>query len=159
MAAQDVMRRPPAMPELSGAQVKEKGAALAREFKQFMLRGNVVDLAIAVVIAAAFGAVVSALVEDLITPLIAAIGGKPDFAGLTFTINHSVFKYGDLLNKLISFITIGAVVFFFIVKPLNRFTKPAAKPAAPKTATCPECLSEIPIGAHRCAHCTSVIAS
>ncbi len=129
------------------------------EFKKFLLRGNVVDLAVAVVIGAAFGALVAAMVADLVTPLIAAIFGKPDFSNLTFTINDSVFKYGDFINVLISFILIALVVFFLIVKPVNHLIEKSRKqpPADPTTRKCPECLSEIPIGARRCAYCTAVV--
>jgi large conductance mechanosensitive channel len=108
---------------------------MLKEFRAFILRGNVVDLAVAVVIAAAFGAVVTAFVADLVTPLIAAIGGKPDFARLTFTINGSRFFYGHFLNAIISFLIIAAVIFFFVVKPLNamaaRRKQRAAEPEAP----------------------------
>jgi large conductance mechanosensitive channel len=97
----------------------EESKGMVAEFKEFILRGNVVDLAVAVVIGAAFGAVVNALVKDILTPLIAAIFGKPDFSALTFTINSSKFLYGDLINALISFLSIAAAVFFFVVKPLN----------------------------------------
>ena len=97
------------------------------EFKKFLLRGNVVDLAVAVVIGAAFTAVVTALVKDLITPLIAAIGGKPDFSGLVFTIHNSRFMYGDFLNALISFAIMAAVVFFFVVQPVNHLIKLATR--------------------------------
>jgi large conductance mechanosensitive channel len=132
---------------------------MLKGFRDFLLRGNVVDLAVAVVIGAAFGAVVTALVKDLITPLIAAIGGKPDFSGLTFTVNNSKFLYGDFVNALVSFLMVGAAIYFVVVTPMNaiqaRFKKPAA---APTTKECPECLSTIPIGARRCAHCTAVIA-
>lgn len=132
---------------------------IANEFKQFLLRGNVVDLAVAVVIGAAFGAVVTALVEDLITPLIAAIFGKPDFSALTFTINGSRFLYGDFINALFTFATIAAAVFFFIVKPINMLISRARRqpPPDPTTKKCPECLSEIPIDARRCAFCTSEV--
>lgn len=128
----------------------------ANEFKAFVLRGNVVDLAIAVVIGAAFGAVVTALVKDLITPLIAAIGGKPDFAALTFTINRSKFLYGDFINAVISFVIIALVVFFLVVKPMNALMarmKPE-RPVAATTRTCPHCLSAIPLAATTCAYCT-----
>lgn len=133
---------------------------LLNEFKQFLLRGNVVDLAVAVVIGAAFGAVVTAMVKDLITPLIAAIFGKQDFSNLTFTLNESVFRYGDFINALIAFIMIAAVVFFVIIKPINALIARQRKqptPIDPTTRKCPECLSEIPIAAKRCAHCTSVV--
>ena len=133
---------------------------MLKGFKEFLLRGNVVDLAVAVVIGGAFGAIVTALVKDLLTPLIAALVGKPDFSALTFTINNSKFLYGDFLNAVVSFVLIAAAIYFFIVVPVNainaRTRKPAA-PAAPATKECPECLSAIPIGALRCAHCTSVI--
>lgn len=129
------------------------------EFKAFILRGNVLDLAIAVVIGVAFGALVTALVKDLITPLIAAIGGQPDFSALTFTINHSKFLYGDFINAILAFIILAAVIFFLVIKPMNwliarRKTEP---PADPSTRNCPFCLSEIPIAASRCAFCTSEV--
>ncbi len=132
---------------------------LAREFKQFLLRGNVVDLAVALIIALAFFAVVSAFIADLITPLIAAIFGQPDFADLTFTVNNSVFRYGHFINVVIAFILIAAVLFFFVVKPVNALISRSRKeaPADPTTRKCPECLSEIPIDARRCAHCTSEV--
>ena len=125
-------------------------------FKAFLLRGNVVDLAIAVVIGVAFGAVVTAFVKDLVTPLIAAIGGKPDFASLTFTINNSKFLYGDFINGIVSFVIIAAVIYFFVVTPYTALVSRARKepPADPTTKKCPECQSEIPIQAKRCAFCT-----
>ena len=134
---------------------------MLKDFKQFLLRGNVVDLAVAVVIGAAFGAVVAALVADLITPVVAAIFGKQDFSSLTFTINGSVFRYGHFINALISFLTIAAAVFFFVVVPVNalmrrRRTEP---PVDETTRQCPECLSEIPVAAHRCAFCTAQVAA
>lgn len=119
-------------------------------FKQFLMRGNVIDLAVAVVIGAAFGTVVSAFVRDLLTPLIAAIGGQPDFSALTFTINGSRFLYGDFINALFSFLLVAAAVYYFVVAPVARLKKPEAAPATQK---CPECLSEIPLAARRCAHC------
>jgi large conductance mechanosensitive channel len=124
-------------------------------FKTFLLRGNVVDLAVGVVIGIAFGAVVTAFVKDIVTPLIAALFGKPDFAGLTFTINHSKFLYGDLINALISFLVIAAVIYFFVVVPYTALVSRSRKepPADPTTKKCTECLSEIPIGAKRCAFC------
>lgn len=131
---------------------------MLQDFKKFILRGNVVDLAVAVVIGTAFGAIVTALVKDLVTPLIAAIGGQPDFSNLSFTINNSKFMYGDFLNAVLSFVMIAAVVFFLIVQPLNKLVsrmnrgKEAAEPNSQK---CPECLSEIPKAARRCAFCTS----
>ena len=125
-------------------------------FKAFLLRGNVVDLAIAVVIGVAFGAVVTAFVKDLVTPLIAAIGGKPDFASLTFTVNKSKFLYGDFINGIVSFVIIAAVIYFFVVTPYTALVSRARKepPADPTTKKCPECQSEIPIQAKRCAFCT-----
>jgi large conductance mechanosensitive channel len=133
--------------------------AMVKDFKQFLLRGNVVDLAVGIVIGAAFGAVVAALVADLLTPLIAAIFGSNDFSALTFTINGSHFLYGHFLNALIAFLTIAVAVFFFVVRPVNalmarRKTEP---PIDETTRSCPECLSEIPIAARRCAFCTSTI--
>ncbi len=129
------------------------------EFKAFILRGNVVDLAIAVVIGAAFGAVVTALVKDIITPLIAAIGGQPNFANLTFPINNSQILYGDFINAVISFLIIAAVIFFLIIKPLNMLMarRKQALPPDPTTRECPYCLSEIPIKATRCAFCTAEV--
>jgi large conductance mechanosensitive channel len=134
---------------------------ILNDFRQFLLRGNVVDLAVAVVIGAAFGAVVTAMVEDLVTPFIAAIGGQPDFSALDFTINDSTFRYGDLVNKVITFVVIAAVVFFFVVVPVNALISRArrAPPADPTTRKCPECLSEIPVEARRCAFCTSQVSS
>ncbi len=125
-------------------------------FRAFLLRGNVVDLAVAVVIGTAFGVVVTAFVKDLVTPLIAAIGGKPDFASLSFTINNSKFLYGEFFNALIAFLVIAAVIYFFVVLPINALVARARRepPADPTTKKCTECLSEIPIGAKRCAFCT-----
>ncbi len=125
-------------------------------FRAFLLRGNVVDLAVAVVIGAAFGAVVTAFVKDLVTPLIAAIGGKPDFSTLYFTVNNSKFMYGDFINALIAFLIIAAVIYFFVVVPINALIARSRKepPADPTTKKCTECLSEIPIGARRCAYCS-----
>jgi large conductance mechanosensitive channel len=133
---------------------------MLRGFKQFIMRGNVLDLAVAVVIGAAFGAVVTALVKDLITPLIAAIVGKPDFSAIVFTINNSKFLIGDLINALVSFLLISAAVYFMVVLPVNtimeRMRRGEPSPD-PTTKKCPECLSEIPIAARRCAFCTSAI--
>ena len=134
---------------------------MLKDFRSFILRGNLVDLAVAVVIGAAFGAVVTALVSSFITPLIAAIGGKPDFSALAFTINGSKFTYGLFLNALVSFLIIAAVVFFFIVRPLNALMaalRPEPAVGHP-TRTCPECLSEVPEAARRCAFCTTEIAA
>jgi large conductance mechanosensitive channel len=134
---------------------------MIREFRAFILRGNLVDLAVAVVIGTAFTAVVNAMVKDLVTPVIAAVGGKPDFGDLAFTINDSRFAYGDFLNALVSFLIVAAVVFFFVVKPVNhlldRFkTEPGVEQ---ETRDCPECLSKIPVAAHRCAFCTSAVGA
>ena len=129
---------------------------MLKGFKQFMLRGNVLDLAVAVVIGMAFGKVVTALVEDLINPLIAAAVGKPDFSAIKFTVNASVFKIGDFVNALVSFILIGAAVYFFVVLPVNHLTarmRRGEAPPDPTTKKCPECLTEVPIAARRCAAC------
>jgi large conductance mechanosensitive channel len=128
-------------------------------FKQFLLRGNVVDLAVGVVIGAAFGAVVSAFVKDLLTPFIAAIVGKPDFSALTFEVHGSKFLYGEFINALLSFVLVAAAVYFFVVTPMNALVQRYRKepPADPTTQKCPECLSEIPIGARKCAFCASAV--
>ena len=133
--------------------------SLAQEFKAFLLRGNVVDLAVAVVIGVAFAAVVTSFVENIITPLIAAIIGEPDFSGLTFTINTSVFRYGSFINALISFVSIAAVIFFFVVTPMNALISRSRREPTPDPTTkkCPECLYEVPIAARRCAYCASEI--
>ena len=130
---------------------------MLKDFKSFVLRGNIIDLMVAVVIGVAFTAVITALVKDLITPIIAAIGGQPNFDNLTFTVNHSVFAYGSFLNALISFLIEAAAVFFFVVVPLTKLMTrlnllPAVTPA-PATKDCPECLSAIPEAARRCAFC------
>jgi large conductance mechanosensitive channel len=129
-------------------------------FKQFVLRGNVVDLAVGVVIGAAFGSVVTALTKDLLTPLIAALVGKPDFSAIKFTVNGSVFPVGDFINAVISFLLIAAAVYFFVVTPLNALVarmRKAPAPADPTTKKCPECLSEIPLDAKRCAFCAQPV--
>ena len=129
-------------------------------FKQFILRGNVIDLAVAVVIGGAFGAVVAALVKDLLTPLIGAVFGKPDFSALVLTINGSEFLIGDFLNAVISFVLIAAAVYFAIVVPVNAINARRNRgeaPPDPTTKKCPECLSEIAIAARRCAFCTSAL--
>lgn len=129
-------------------------------FKQFVLRGNVLDLAVAVVMGAAFGAVVTALVKDLITPIIAALVGKPDFSNIQFSVNGSKFLIGDFINALVSFLLIAAAVYFFVVLPVNTVLariKRGEAPPDPTTKRCPECLSEIPIAARRCAFCTSAL--
>jgi large conductance mechanosensitive channel len=125
-------------------------------FKQFVLRGSVVDLAVGVVVGAAFGGVVAALVKDLLTPLIAAVAAKPDFSRLTFEVNGSRFLYGDFINAVVSFLIVSAAVYYLVVLPMNALTALSRKgpPADPATRKCPECLSEIPIAARRCAHCT-----
>lgn len=131
-------------------------------FKQFLLRGNVVDLAVGVVIGVAFGAVVNAFVKDLLTPLIAAIVKQPDFSALTLTVNGSKLLYGEFINAVLSFFIIAAAVYFFVVLPINALiarTRKAPVPADPTTRKCPECLSEIPIDARRCAFCTTEITS
>jgi large conductance mechanosensitive channel len=131
-----------------------------KDFREFLLRGNLVDMAVGVVIGLAFGTLITALVTDLITPLIAAIGGQPDFSALKFRVNGSQFRYGAFIDALIAFVVIAAVVFFLVVKPVNRLmqryrTEPEVD--TPTTA-CPHCLSQIPIGASRCAFCTQAVA-
>ena len=123
-------------------------------FRSFLMRGNLIDLAVAVVIGTAFTAVVTAIVKDLITPLLAAIGGQPNFSTLKFTINHSTFLYGDFFNALISFVIIAAVIYFLIVSPVTRVTTRLARKKEATTRDCPECLSTIPIAATRCSFCT-----
>ena len=128
--------------------------------KQFLLRGNVLDLAVAVVVGGAFGAVVTALVKDLITPLLAAIGGKPDFSAIQFEINGSKFLIGDFVNAIVSFLLIGTAVYVLVVSPVNALTARLNRgeaPPDPTTKKCPECLSDVPIAARRCAHCTSTL--
>jgi large conductance mechanosensitive channel len=128
---------------------------LAEEFKDFLMQGNLVALAVAFVIATVFAAVVKALIADIITPIIALIFGKPDFEDLSFTINSSHFLYGDFINVVITFVTTAFAVFFFIVKPYSRFEKEEA----PATKDCPECTTEIPIAAKRCPQCTAVLVA
>jgi large conductance mechanosensitive channel len=130
---------------------------MARAFKEFLLRGNVVDLAVGIVIGAAFGALVTALVTDLLTPLIAALIGKHDFSSLTFTVNGSLFRYGSFVNALVAFVSISAAVFFFVVKPVNALMarRKTSLDVESETRPCSECLSEIPRAAHRCAFCAS----
>ena len=133
---------------------------MLKEFRSFILRGNLVDLAVAVVVGAAFGTLIAALVKDIITPVIAAVGGQPDFSALTFTINGSKFFYGDFINALIAFVIVAAAVFFFVIKPVNALmarmrTEPDVES---DTHPCPECLSSIPVDARRCAFCTSEVA-
>ena len=130
-------------------------------FKQFILRGNVVDLAVGVVIGAAFGAVVDALVKDLLTPFLAVIAHVPDFSGLSFNFGRTMFMYGAFINALISFLIIAGAVYFFVVTPMNALLARAKKekPADPTTKRCTECLSEIPLEAKRCAHCAEPVRS
>ena len=132
---------------------------MLQEFKDFLLKGNLIEIAVALVLALALTAVVTSLVADLITPLIAALFGQPDFGGLTFEINDSVFRYGEFLNAVIAFVLIGAVLFFFVIKPVNMLEERRRKGDDPTMRECPECLSEIPVGARRCAHCTSVVGT
>ena len=133
---------------------------MLREFRAFILRGNLVDLAVAVVVGTAFTAVVNAIVKDIITPLIAAIGGDPDFGALAFTINGSRFAYGNFFNAVLTFLIVAAVMFFLVIKPVNvlmdRFATEDA--AESPTRPCPECLSQIPRGATRCSFCTTQVA-
>jgi large conductance mechanosensitive channel len=131
-------------------------------FKQFIMRGNVLDLAVAVVMGAAFGAVVTALVKDLITPLIAALVGKPDFSAIQFEVNSSKFLLGDFVNAIVSFLLIAAAVYFFVILPMNALMarmRRGEAPADPTTKECPECLSVIPIAARRCAHCATPVGA
>jgi len=132
---------------------------MAGGFRQFLLRGNVVDLAVGVVVGAAFGGVVTSFTKDLLTPLIAALAGKPDFAAIQFTINGSKFLVGDFVNAFVSFVIVAAAVYYLVVLPINALVSRARKepPADPTTQKCPQCLSEIPIGAKRCAFCTSTL--
>jgi large conductance mechanosensitive channel len=126
-------------------------------FKAFLLRGNVVDMAVGIVVGAAFGTVVSSFVKDLLTPLIAAIVKQPDFSKIFFTVNGSKFMVGSFINELISFLLIAAAVYFFVVMPVTRLMARFDPPAPPATKKCPECLSEIPTEAKRCAFCTSAL--
>ena len=133
--------------------------SLLKEFRAFLLRGNIIDLAVAVILGIAFGAVIKALGADILTPIIALIFGKPDFGALSFTINSSHFLYGDFINNLITFVTTAAAMFFFVVKPYESF-EAKRKPGEddPTVKECPECTSEIPVGAKRCPLCTSQLA-
>jgi large conductance mechanosensitive channel len=135
---------------------------MLKGFKQFIFRGNVIDLAVAVVIGAAFGAVVAAFVKDLLTPLIAAMVGKPDFSAFYFDLNGSRFLYGDFVNAIVSFLLISAAVYFFVIVPMNAYIARKRRGEAlpdPTTKKCPECLSEIPIAARRCAFCGQSLAA
>jgi large conductance mechanosensitive channel len=130
-----------------------------KDFRQFILRGNVVDLAIAVVIGASFNSVVQSLVRDMITPLLAIFGSKANFSQLSFSLGHSVFTYGDFLNSLVSFLLTATVVFFFVVQPVNRLVTlvKGDEPTVPTTRQCPECKSDIPLDASRCKFCTAKV--
>lgn len=134
---------------------------LLGEFRAFIVRGNLVDLAVAVAIGAAFTTVVNSLVKDLVTPLIAAVGGKPDFGSLTFTIGEGTFRYGSFLNALITFLVVAAVLFFLVIKPVNTLLDALRpEPAVDReTRECPECLSAIPSSARRCAFCTAEVGT
>jgi len=126
-------------------------------FRKFLMRGNLIELAVAVVIGVAFNAIVQALISDIITPLIAAIAGKPNFGALTFTVNHSVFRYGLFLNALISFLIIAAVVYFLIVAPMAKVISIRDRNKEATERACPECLSDIPVEARRCKYCTAEV--
>jgi large conductance mechanosensitive channel len=128
-----------------------------RGFRKFLMRGNLIDLAVAVVVGTAFTAVVTALVKDLITPLIAAIGGKPNFSGLAFTVNHSRFAYGDFINAIVSFLIIAAVVYFLVMLPIGKVMERVVRAKVATERECPECRSEIPVAARRCMYCTSEV--
>lgn len=132
---------------------------MLKGFKEFLFKGNIVDLAVAVVIGGAFGSVVTALVKDIVTPVIAAVGGQPDFSQLFFTINNSKFMIGDFLNAVVSFVIVGAVIYFGVILPMNKLLDRMrqGKTVDPTEKTCPECLSFIPIKARRCKFCTAVI--
>jgi large conductance mechanosensitive channel len=148
-------------PEVTLQRAGARTVGVLREFRQFILRGNPVDLAVAVVIGTAFTAVVNALVASLITPLIAAIGGQPDFGDLAFDINGSTFRYGVFINALLTFLIVAAVVFFFVVKPVNHLMERyKTEPDVDRpTRDCPECLSQIPVEARRCSFCTSEVGT
>jgi large conductance mechanosensitive channel len=134
---------------------------MLKGFRQFLLRGNVIDLAVAVVVGGAIGALVTALVKDLVTPLIAALVGEPDFSALVFTVNGSKFLIGDFINAVVAFLLVATAIYFFVVIPMNavvaRLNRGDAPPD-PTTKRCPECLSEVPIAARRCAFCTSTLS-
>lgn len=136
---------------------------MLKGFRDFILRGNVIDLAVAVIIGAAFNAIVGSLVKDILGPLIAAVVGKPDFSALAFDVHGGHIAYGNFLNALVSFLMVASVVYFFIVLPINKISerakalRPAPAPVV-TTKTCPECLSEIPLAAKRCSHCTQLVA-
>jgi large conductance mechanosensitive channel len=134
---------------------------MLKDFREFILRGSLVDLAVAVVIGTAFAAVIAAFVADIITPLIAAIFGQPDFGGLSFTINSSRFAYGSFLNALFTFVIVAAVLFFLVIRPVNALMerRRTTTDVDSTTRPCPECLSQIPVGASRCAFCTAQVTA
>jgi large conductance mechanosensitive channel len=134
---------------------------MLKDFREFILRGSLVDLAVAVVIGTAFAAVIAAFVADIITPLIAAIFGQPDFGGLSFTINGSRFAYGSFLNALFTFVIVAAVLFFLVIRPVNALMerRRTTTDVDSTTRPCPECLSQIPVGASRCAFCTAQVTA
>jgi large conductance mechanosensitive channel len=147
------------LPYIGGTSIS-RNSLMLDGFKKFILRGNVVDMAVGVVIGAAFGGVVAALTKDLLTPLIAALVGKPDFSNVAFTLHGTLFPVGDFINACISFLLIAAAIYFFVVTPVNALVARmhrGEKPADPTTKQCPECLSEIPIEARRCSHCTQPV--
>ncbi len=134
---------------------------MLKGFRDFILRGNVMDLAVAVILGAAFNGIVTSLVNDMLTPLIAAVGGKPDFSALILNLHGGHIRYGNFLNAIANFLIVAAVIYFGVVLPMNRLMarlKPAAAPAAPTTKKCAECLSDIPLAARRCAHCAQPVA-
>jgi large conductance mechanosensitive channel len=131
---------------------------MIKGFRDFILRGNVMDLAVAVIIGAAFSAITKSLVEDIITPLIAAVVGKPDFSALTITIHRTPIRYGNFLNAVIYFLIISFVIYFFFVLPVQKLIERVKGPAAAANKTCPDCLSEIPVAAHRCKFCAQPVA-
>jgi large conductance mechanosensitive channel len=133
--------------------------SILEEFRNFMFRGNLIDMAVGIVIGLAFAALVTAFVADLITPIIAAIFGKHDFSALSFTINGSHFFYGAFINAVIVFVSVAAAIFFFVVKPVNAIRARRALEPPPDVRACPECLSEIPKAASRCAFCTAVVGA
>src|SRR3954451_16232534 len=133
---------------------------MLKEFRNFLMRGSIVDLAIAIVLGVAFGAVVQSLVDDIIMPIVGIFGGEPDFSSNTFTINGSVFRWGAFLTQVISFVIVAAAIFFFVVKPINMLTARAKRgdaPADSATRICPECLSSVPVDARRCMFCTQAL--
>jgi large conductance mechanosensitive channel len=140
---------------------KEDPVSLLNEFKTFLLRGNVIDLAVAVVVGAAFKSVVDSLVADLFMPIIAMLGGEPDFSSLDFTINDAIFGYGAFITAVVSFLIVSGAIFFFVVKPMNLLLARAHRepPPDPSIKKCPECLSDVPAEARRCMYCTSQLAT